>query len=153
MTQISPITLESTSGPVELFGAGDRDPVALFFHPGVGLGLVFPALQGCTAELCGLRDRSDELEAANVRSYGVSTLGLEPMNKFVEDHHLSFPLVSDPDAQLGAWFAVSSEQSAGDLAVYERITILVVPDGEGYQVHRVPADDAQVEAILAILNG
>ena len=75
MTQNTPISLDSTSGPVELFDAEDRRPVALFFHPGVGLGLVFPALQGCTAELCGLRDRSDELEAAKVRFYGVSTLG------------------------------------------------------------------------------
>lgn len=151
MTEIAAITIESTEGVVELFADADA-PTALFFHPGVGLGLVFPALQGCTAELCGLRDRFDDLRDAGVRAYGVSTLDLPPMQEFVAEHRIRFPLISDPEARLGTMLGVAADQAAGDQRVYERITILVVPSSGGPQVLRITPDERQVDAICELVG-
>jgi thioredoxin-dependent peroxiredoxin len=61
---------------------------------------------GCTKQACGLRDRMEELKAANVEVIGVSFDSAESHKQFAEKHSLNFTLVADPDGKIADAYGV-----------------------------------------------
>jgi peroxiredoxin len=64
--------------------------VVLFFYPRDGT-------PGCTREACSLRDIWNRFEAVDARVLGVSTDDVASHATFAREHHLTFPLLADPD--------------------------------------------------------
>ncbi len=62
---------------------------------------------GCTKEACSFRDHVREFSNKNISIVGISKDSVSSHNKFSEKYHLSFPLLSDPTAEVikayGAW--------------------------------------------------
>jgi peroxiredoxin len=65
--------------------------VVLFFYPRDGT-------PGCTREACSLRDVWNRFEAVDARVLGVSTDDVASHATFAREHHLTFPLLADPDS-------------------------------------------------------
>lgn len=62
---------------------------------------------GCTAQACGIRDRSDEYAAAGAKVIGISPDEPEKIKKFDDKYGLGFTLLGDVDHEVaekyGAW--------------------------------------------------
>jgi peroxiredoxin Q/BCP len=80
-------------------------PLVLYFYPKDNTTV-------CTKEACGFRDHAAEIAAAGGAVVGVSMDSQVAHRKFIDDHRLNFPLVSDQDgsvckafgvARLGGW--------------------------------------------------
>jgi len=63
---------------------------------------------GCTKEACAFRDRLDELQAMDVRIYGVSYDDVASHRAFAEKHHLNFDLLADPEGTVIAAYGAKS---------------------------------------------
>ena len=90
---------------------------------------------GCTKEACDFRDAHADLLAAGYVELGISPDRGDKLRKFTDDHHLPFPLLSDPDKHVltayGAW---------GEKSMYGRTSVGVirstfVMDAEGTITH------------------
>lgn len=88
--------------------------VIVYFYPAAGT-------PGCTTEACDFRDEHKRLLAAGFVVLAISPDKRDVLNKFKTDHHLPFPLLSDPDkvAHLayGTW---------GEKEMYGRKTVGVI---------------------------
>ena len=62
----------------------------VFFYPKAHTG-------GCTQQACSLRDGWDELQARDVKVFGVSSDTAETQASFREKHALPFTLIADTD--------------------------------------------------------
>ena len=62
---------------------------------------------GCTTEACDFRDNYEAFSAAGYQIVGISPDEPEELGKFIEEHNLPFPLLSDADHTIakayGAW--------------------------------------------------
>lgn len=62
---------------------------------------------GCTAEACDIRDNYNRFLSLGYQVFGISKDSKASHNKFRENNHLPFPLLSDPTTQMlqafGAW--------------------------------------------------
>jgi peroxiredoxin Q/BCP len=83
-----------------------KKPLILYFYPRDNT-------PGCTKEACSFRDHAGEIEAAGGALVGVSMDSEDSHRKFIADHRLNFPLISDREAdickasgvaRLGGWF-------------------------------------------------
>jgi peroxiredoxin Q/BCP len=80
---------------------------------------------GCTIQACDLRDSWGELQS-KVELFGVSTDSVESHQKFIKQHGLPFPLLSDPDQKIVKAYQTRDDQSLST----ERTTYLIGPDGK-----------------------
>jgi peroxiredoxin Q/BCP len=101
-------------------------PVALFFYPVASSG-------GCTTEMCAVRDRSADFEAAGARPVGISRDSVAAQLRFAEDNGLDFPLLSDADGAVCDAYGVSRSLAA---APVKRHTVVVGTDGRVSDVIR-----------------
>lgn len=63
-------------------------PFVLYFYPKDNT-------PGCTAEACSFRDVMDSFDDIDVLVVGVSPDSPDSHQKFIEEHELNFPLISD----------------------------------------------------------
>ncbi|AHW64898.1 thioredoxin-dependent thiol peroxidase [Corynebacterium glyciniphilum] len=69
---------------------------------------------GCTTEACDFRDSLTELNDAGVDVLGISPDSVEKLEKFRENHDLTFPLLSDPEKKaLTAYGAFGEKKNYG----------------------------------------
>lgn len=86
---------------------------------------------GCTTEACDFRDNLAAIKGLGYDVYGVSGDSPEELNRFVEEYHLPYTLLSDSDhaaaKEWGAWGerTINGETSEGPL----RSTFVVNADG------------------------
>jgi peroxiredoxin Q/BCP len=78
----------------------------------------------CTRQFCSYRDDGDRIEALGVRMLGISPQSVESHERFVEQHGLTVPLLSDPDKRIARSYGV-----IGPMGLVRRSIFLV--DGEG----------------------
>lgn len=123
-----------------------RQPLILYFYPKDNT-------PGCTREACSFRDHKTEIEAAGAALLGVSMDSVESHRKFVSDHRLNFPLLSDRDGAIAEAFGVVRLGGWIPFLPVKRVTFVV--DREGI-VRRVIASelsmDAHVDGALAALR-
>jgi len=76
----------------------ERNKVSLVDFKGKNVVLLFFPLafsSVCTAELCSVRDNMGLYNEAHAQVLGISVDSLFVLNKFRQDQHLNFPLLSD----------------------------------------------------------
>ncbi|MES9536047.1 thioredoxin-dependent thiol peroxidase [Spirillospora sp. NPDC049024] len=99
--------------------------VILYFYPAA-------MTPGCTKESVDFESSLPELEAAGVTVVGVSPDKPAKLAKFREKEGLTFPLLSDPDAQvLQAYGAYGEKKLYGKVVVgVIRSTFVIDPEGK-----------------------
>jgi peroxiredoxin Q/BCP len=78
----------------------DKKPLVLYFYPKDNTPT-------CTKEACSFRDHAGEIAAAGGEVIGVSNDGAAAHKKFIADHRLNFPLLSDTDGSIAKAFGVA----------------------------------------------
>mgnify|MGYP002621849258 CR=1 FL=1 len=122
-------------------------PVVLLFHPGVGMGLLFRELRGCTSQMCTVNDHLRELHDFGATIYGVSTLPVEPNSRFSTEHDLSFELLSDTTGALDDVFSIGKKRY-GDKDFYERAAVVVCATHGDIVFSVLPDSDPSMESII-----
>lgn len=87
---------------------------------------------GCTIQACSFRDSAEDLKALGARVFGVSKDSTKSHQKFIANHSLGFPLISDPDHQVAELFQVWVEKSMFGKKYFgmDRSTYILSPDGK-----------------------
>ena len=117
-------------------------PLVLFFYPK-------DDTPGCTAEVCGFRDKYDLFKVFGAEVWGVSCDSLKSHKDFAKKNELPFPLLSDVDGKLRKEFGVPKF-----LGIIEgRVTYII--DRKGYIRHifeDLLNSSKHVNEALTILN-
>jgi len=79
---------------------------------------------GCTKEACAFRDTWERYARAGVTIFGVSNDSVEKHAKFIAEHHLPFPLVSDESGAVARAYGVPS-----GIIGFARVSFLVDANG------------------------
>ncbi len=111
----------------------DKQPVALENYKGKNVVILFFPMaftSVCTTELCATRDDIAYYNNLNAEVFGVSVDSPFTLNKFKEDQHLNFPLLSDFNKEVSrAYGALYDEFVMGMRGVSKRSAFVI--DGEG----------------------
>jgi peroxiredoxin len=124
------LVLQSSQGPVDLAELASERAV-LYVYPRTGVPGVpllagwdeFPGARGCTPQSCGFRDHAAELGAFGARVAGLSAQPLEAQVEFAERNRMPFPVIADPELQLGAALRLPTFEIAG-LTLYRRLALI-----------------------------
>ena len=86
---------------------------------------------GCTTQACGVRDRSDDYEAAGARVVGISPDPVSAVEKFADKHSLRFTLLADEAHSVAEDWGVWAEKSMYGKKYWGvlRATFIVDPKG------------------------
>ncbi|MBG6182460.1 peroxiredoxin Q/BCP [Arthrobacter sp. CAN_A214] len=98
--------------------------VVVYFYPAA-------ATPGCTTQACDFRDNLAGLSAAGYKIFGVSPDPQDKLKAFVDQEHLTFPLLSDEDhAVADAWGAWGEKNNYGKTSEgLIRSTVVLDEDG------------------------
>lgn len=114
--------LSGTDGPFKLSDhRGQR--VVLLFYPGDRTPV-------CTKQFCSYRDRSADLQALEAVIVGISSQDVDSHRSFVAEHHLTVPLLADPDGKVARAYSAY----AARLNMTKRAVVVI--DEEGIVRHR-----------------
>jgi peroxiredoxin Q/BCP len=117
-------TLEGSDGKLHSLKVYIGRTVIIFFYPKDNTS-------GCTKEACGFRDGYGQLASRNIVLIGISRDSIASHVKFINNHRLPFPLLSDPDTTMMAAYGAFGEKimygkkSSGTI----RSTVVIGPDG------------------------
>lgn len=117
-------SLEGSDGLRHTLTEYNGKTVIIFFYPKDNTS-------GCTKEACGFRDGYSRLTGTNTVLLGVSKDSIASHGRFIDNHALPFPLLSDPDTTMMAAYG-----AFGDKVMYGkkttgtiRSTVVIGPDG------------------------
>ena len=108
--------LDSTHGEISLRERCRERNVLLVFYPGDDTFV-------CTRQLCDYRDHPGVFEDLGVDVLGINPQSLDSHRAFAQKHHLSFPLLSDPEKS-----ACRSYGALGLLGTAKRALVLIGTD-------------------------
>ncbi|MBB2947368.1 peroxiredoxin [Actinoplanes lutulentus] len=95
-------------------------------------------MHGARGEGIWLRDHHSELLAAGAaRVYGLSAQSTGYQRELAHRLRLPYPLIPDPKLSLAAATGLPS-RTAGDLVVYDRLTLIVSDDLVEHVFHPIP---------------
>ena len=145
----SAFSLEGSDGAVHGLESYRGQKVVIFFYPKDNT-------PGCTKEACGFRDYGSELKKLGVVVLGVSKDSLKSHDKFIADHQLNFPLLSDPDKSMmieyGAWGKKMMYGKEVEGAI--RSTVLINEEGVVLKHWpKVRKAEAHPDEVVAFLRG
>ena len=121
---------------------GNRGLV-LFFYPKDGTSV-------CTKEACAFRDSYEKFSQAGVDIIGISGDSDESHRAFIQQHKLSYPLISDKDGSLRKTFGVKKTMGL----IPGRVTFVIDKDGVIRQIFSALfASDEHVRQALAAVSG
>lgn len=102
--------------------------VIVYFYPAA-------STPGCTTQACDFRDNMASLQAEGYTVLGVSKDELPALQKFAEDEHLGFPLLSDPDLAVHNAYGAYGEKSMYGKTVTGVLRSTFVVDEQGTLEH------------------
>jgi thioredoxin-dependent peroxiredoxin len=78
---------------------GETVDLGATFAEGITLVFFYPKADtpGCTAQACSLRDSFEELAAADIKMFGVSSDSVKSQAKFASKYELPYTLIADED--------------------------------------------------------
>jgi peroxiredoxin len=125
------LTLESSTGPVS-FRELAVDLAVLYVYPRTGRPDrstppewdAIPGARGCTPQSCAYRDHAADFTDLGARVAGLSAQTLEEQKEFAEREHMAFPVIADPERQLGAALRMPTFVFEG-LELYKRVTLVL----------------------------
>jgi peroxiredoxin Q/BCP len=109
--------LESTSGSVDRLSDHRGRWVILAFYPGDFTPV-------CTRQFCSYRDGADRLDELDADVLGISPQSVTSHERFASEHHLTVPLLADPEHATARAYGVVAP---GGLV--RRSIFIVGPDG------------------------
>ncbi|KZT50968.1 AhpC-TSA-domain-containing protein [Calocera cornea HHB12733] len=94
-------TLPNQDGVEYTLKPGEGKPIALFFYPKSGT-------YGCTREACAFRDsqETEVYKSTQCEVVGVSADGVSAQKKFVDEHKLTYNILSDKDRKVRELYKV-----------------------------------------------
>ena len=152
------LVLQSSQGPVDL-SALAAERAVLYVYPRTGVPGVpllpgwneFPGARGCTPQSCGFRDQAAEVHAFGARVAGLSAQPLEAQVEFAERNHMPFPVIADPELELGAALDLPVFEIAG-LTLYKRLALVAEAGSIVKVFYPVFPPDRNVFDVLAWLR-
>ena len=122
-SELPDLTLESSAGAVNV-----RDFAVIYVYPRSGKPGVpslpgwdeTPGARGCTPQSCAFRDLHPDL---GVPVAGLSAQPLEDQMEFAARNRMPFPVIADPQLELGAALGLPTFEIAGH-TLYKRITLI-----------------------------
>jgi len=125
-TKAPDFTLQDASGnSYTLSDYIGKSPVVVYFYPAAGTS-------GCTKQACGIRDNYSKFEKNKIVVFGISIDSKEAIQKFINDYHLNFPLLSDTDKKVSRKYGVA-KNGGGD----KRVTFIIDMNGNVSQIINV----------------
>ena len=120
--------------------------VVLYFYPRADT-------PGCTTQACGIRDRTDEYDAAGAVVLGVSPDDERSHVKFKDKYELPFTLLADPDHSVAEEYGAWGEKSyAGKKYVgVKRSTFVIDAEGNVKEVMHNVKPATHADDVLAAL--
>jgi peroxiredoxin Q/BCP len=120
--------------------------VVLYFYPKADT-------PGCTVQACGVRDRSDEYEAAGARVIGVSPDEVSAVKKFADKFDLDFTLLADADHAVADAYGTWGEKSMYGRKYFgvQRATFVIDPEGKIAKVFPKVSPKAHDDVVLEAL--
>lgn len=112
----------------------DGEPVSLSAYRGRRVVVYFyPAAMtpGCTKEAAGFRDNLQALDAAGVAVLGISPDEPPKLAKFRDRDALTFPLLSDPDAEILRVYGAYGEKKLYGKTIVGVIRSTFIVDADG----------------------
>jgi len=145
------------NAPAFALKAGDGTTVTLSDLRGKHVVLYFypkDDTPGCTKEACSFQANGTQLLKAKAVVLGVSRDGIASHQKFADKFHLTFPLLSDPDAAVCKAYGVYKQRSMYGRTFWgiERTTFLVDPASRIAKIFPKVNVDGHTEAVLAALR-
>lgn len=136
-------TFETTDGPHSFADFAGKN-IVLYFYPKDNT-------PGCTQESQEFRDRLADFSKKNTVILGISKDSLKSHEKFIADHGLNFPLISDPDETLCQLFDVIKEKNmyGKKYLGIERSTFLFDTGGKLIQEWRKVKVNGHVDEVLS----
>jgi thioredoxin-dependent peroxiredoxin len=123
------------------------ETLVLYFYPRADT-------PGCTAQACGVRDRSADYEEAGARVIGVSPDPVDAISRFADKFGLGFTLLADADHGVASAYGTWVEKTDDGKARWgvQRATFVI--DGEGRVAHVFPRVSPRThdEVVLAALS-
>jgi len=105
--QAPDFALPDATGTVRRLSDHRGGPVIVYFYPAA-------FTPGCTTEACDFRENLASFQSAGYTVLGISPDPVARLAEFAEAEQLSFPLLSDEDAQVArAWGAWGQKTVAG----------------------------------------
>jgi peroxiredoxin len=149
--ELPDLELESSQGTVNV-----RDFDVLYVYPRSGRPGVpllpgwdeTPGARGCTPQSCAFRDAFADF---GVPVAGLSAQSLEDQLEFAERNHMPYPVIADPQRQLGAALGLPTFEIAG-LTLYKRITLVAEQARIVRVFYPVFPPDANAADVLAWLR-
>jgi peroxiredoxin Q/BCP len=141
------ITFECTDPNIHSFKDLLGKNVVLYFYPKDNT-------PGCTLEGRDFKNLHDEFAKSNTRVLGVSRDSISSHQKFCDKLGLPFPLISDPDEKLCAYFNVIIEKNmfARLIMGIERSTFLIDSKGVVRQIWRKVKVTGHAQAVLSAVK-
>lgn len=102
--------------------------VILYFYPAA-------STPGCTTQACDFRDNMASLQAEGYHVLGVSKDDLPKLQKFADEEHLGFPLLSDPELEVHNAYGAYGEKSMYGKKVTGVLRSTFVIDEQGTLEH------------------
>ena len=117
--------------------------VVIYFYPK-------DSTPGCTMESKAFRDYYPEFKKANTEIIGISRDSIQSHCKFIDNHALNFPLISDDDEAICGLFSVLKEKSmfGKKYQGIERSTFLIDQNGILKQAWRNVSVVGHVKTVL-----
>jgi len=127
--------LEGKKAPAFTLEGNDRKKHSLDDYKGKTVVLYFypkDDTPGCTKEACGFRDLGSVLKKSDAVVLGVSKDSIESHSKFAAKYKLSFPLLSDPKAEVMKKYGAFGKKLMYGKQVEGTIrsTVVISPDGK-----------------------
>ena len=121
--------------------------VVLYFYPK-------DDTPGCTKEACSFQDHLAVLTKAGAAVLGVSCDDLASHKRFAKKFHLTFPLLSDPDAAVCKAYGVYKQKSMYGRTYWgiERTTCIIDARGRIARIFPKVSVDGHTEEILHALQ-
>ena len=152
--ELPDLVLPSSQGAVNV-----RDFEVLYVYPRSGRPGVpllpgwdaIPGARGCTPQSCGFRDHAAELAELGAQVAGLSAQSLPDQLEFAERNRMPFPVIADPERELGAALRLPTFEILG-FTLYKRLT-LVAENARIVKVfYPVFPPDRNAEDVLAWLE-
>lgn len=109
---------------------------------------------GCTKEACGFRDALAQFTKEHVVVLGVSRDAESSHRRFRDKFHLTFPLLSDPDASMCKAYGVYTQKSLYGRTYWgiERTTFVIDEEGRLAAIFPKVRVDGHVDEVLAAIR-